>query len=136
MLLTGCGSPVPAEYEEFFGLPLDQQHEKFRTFPVEQQINIYFAAMGQHPPDNGFADDIAGGGKKALPILLDKLRSADELHQYYLLEVFEIMAKRGDLSSRQDIINEIRNTVSKMKFKQFKEMSQSALVNIENNSIK
>jgi hypothetical protein len=131
LLFTTCGEPVPAEYKWFFDLSISEQHRRFQTLPVEQQIDIYFVAMGIHPPDTVFASDIAQGGVNALPTLIRRFESEDEFRRLQLLYVFERMAERGHLSGRREIIEMLRHAVSEMRFPQFREIGQERLAAIE-----
>ncbi|MDQ3649108.1 MAG: hypothetical protein M3458_02270 [Acidobacteriota bacterium] len=135
-LLAGCSQKIPAEYKWFFDLPLDRQHDEVRKLPVEQQMDIYFVAMGRHPPDKGFAYDIADSGVKALPALIHRLEAEDsEFNQLYILDVLEIMAERGYLQNRQETVARLRRIVTQMKYQTTKQDGLKVLANIERHSV-
>ncbi len=59
----------------------------------------------QEPPDLESAYEIADRGDAAIPVLIEKLKSAkDEMDQEDLIRVFEVMSIRGNLRGRTDIV--------------------------------
>ena len=116
ILLFGCREGAPAEDRAFFELPLQQRHEKFRTLPVEKQLELYFYAVQRHPPDYGFANDIAQRGEGIIPLLVERLkREKDESKQRDIIYIFKALADEGGLSNRQEVITLIEQVTFAMK---------------------
>jgi hypothetical protein len=128
---------IPEEYKRFLELPLSQRHEVFRSYPIEKQLAVYhYAIRNQMPFDYGYAYDIAEGGKKIIPIVLDKLKiEKDEDKQKDIIRIFHALAVKGYLSNREDIIDQLNQVVSGMKrTDSVKEESQRLLADIQEES--
>ncbi len=136
-ICVGCISPrMSSECKEFFSLPLDQQGKVLSTYPLEKQLALYRCGMDRRPPAIYLARYIAEGGENIIPVLLEKLETEkDELTQYAIIDIFEVMSIKGSLRNREDVINRIRQVVDRMKTPTFKQMAQESLEEIEKNSI-
>lgn len=119
---------APPEYEEFFKLPLAQQHREIDNYPFDKQIEIYLVAVQRiHPPDYGFADDIASHGEVAVPFLVERLNNEQsEFTQQHIIYVFQMMAEfhswgvehdlyiEYDVKSDQEVVSLVEELVSSM----------------------
>lgn len=133
-----CGNRMPQDCEQFrgfFGLPSSDRHAQLKALPLEKQFEIYRCGMFREPPHTEFADDIADGGEKNIPFLLERLRSEpSEVSQHDIIYIFDVMAYRGgSLRGRNDVITEIKQRVSSMKGERVKYRSEQMLKNIEKN---
>jgi hypothetical protein len=123
---------MPSDCRDFYALTPEQRVAAFRTYPVEKQFELYRCGMRREPPDMGLALYIADGGEKAIPFLLDKLRTSDdEPTQSQIIDIFEAMSRRGYLQNRRDVVDQIRENVTRMKRPFFKKMGETSLKNIE-----
>lgn len=125
--LGGCVE-TPSEYEEFFKLPLAQQHREIDNYPFDKQIEIYLVAVAmRHPPDYGFAYDIAHNGEIAVPFLVERLNNEQsEFTQQHIIYVFQIMAEfhswgveheryiEYDVKSDHEVVSLVEELVSSM----------------------
>lgn len=140
LALFGCvpaaapGGPtaaVPARYQEFFELPLAEQHVRLTALPIEEQVEIYlYAVTARHPPDLGFAVDVAKSGAVAVPVLLRRLENThEEGAQQKLLYVFEWMAKLRSYDVRADAtaLEILRRTVTNMRNPLYRERSEASI---------
>ena len=126
---------MPNECKEFFSLSLDQRGDVFPSYPLDKQLRIYRCGLDRRPPATHLAVYIADKGEPAIPALLEKLEGEkDELFQYGIIDVFQVMSVKGYLRSRSDVLKRIRQVVSQMKISTFREMSEKALTEIEHNS--
>ncbi|HSE36444.1 MAG TPA: hypothetical protein VLG74_04020 [Blastocatellia bacterium] len=124
-----------AECRDFYRLPIEQQQVSFETFPPDKQIRIYQCGMDREPPDIARAYDIADGGEKVVPYLVQSLKAEqNDYAKDNIVYVFEIMSERDQLRGRHEIIDLIRNIVSNMKSGARKELSKKRLEKIEKNS--
>src|SRR2546423_1078975 len=131
-VLGCCEAGVPTEYRQFFDLSLQQRHEKFRTLPVEKQLDLYLYAVDRHPPDFGYADDIASKGESTIPLVIKKLKSEkSEYNQNALIRIFVSLSAKGNLRGKQDVIDLIRQVVLSMKNKVAQEEGRELLESIE-----
>lgn len=129
--------PMSSDCKEFFSVPLDQQGKALSTYPLEKQLDLYRCGMNRRPPASYLAKYIADGGENAIPVLLEKLETEnDELTQYGVIDIFEVMSIKGHLRNRPDVINRIRQVVIRMKISTFKQMAQESLEKIEKNSVR
>jgi hypothetical protein len=92
--------------------------------------------MNRRPPDSSLTLFIAERGEAAIPTLLDKLETEkDEMFQYGIIDILEVMSVKGYLRNRRDVIDRIRQIVAKMKISTFRDMAQEGLSQIEKNSL-
>jgi hypothetical protein len=136
--LGGTGCPplsMSAECRDFFLRPSSEREKLFPTYDLDKQLDLYRCGMNRRPPDSSLPLFIAERGEAAIPTLLDKLEAEkDELFQYGIIDIFEVMSVKGYLRDRRDVINRIRQVVAKMKVSTFREMAQKDLSQIEKNS--
>ena len=123
------------ECKEFFALPLDEHGAIISNYPLEKQLRIYRCALDRRPPERSLAIYIANRGAEAISPLLEKLEGEkDELSQYGIIDILQVMSVKGYLRNRPDALNRIRRVVAQMKISSFREMSEQALKDIEQNS--
>ena len=91
--------------------------ETFRTLPPEEHLEAFICNYRYtHPANLSVAYALAERGEPIVPVLLDRLEhEEDEQNQEPIIYVFEVMYKTGHLRDREDVVNAIRRTVSKMK---------------------
>jgi hypothetical protein len=136
--LGGTGCPPPAmstECRDFFLRPASEREKLFPTYDLDKQLVLYRCSMNRRPPDSSLPLLIAERGEGAIPTLLDKLEAEkDELFQYGIIDIFEVMSVKGYLRNRRDVVDRIRRVVSKMKISTFREMAEKDLIKIQQNS--
>ncbi len=138
--LGACFEGIPPEYDQFFKLPLAQQHREIQNYPFDKQIEIYLLSMKRHPPDYGFATDIARNGKIAVPFLVERLKNEQhEFTQEDIILVFERMAEfhswgaehdlyiEYDVKSDREVVSLLEEVVSSMQDRHYKERSEESL---------
>lgn len=134
---TGCPPPsMSTECREFFALQASEREKQFPTFDLDKQLDLYRCGMNRRPPASSLSLLIAERGEAAIPTLLQKLEAEkDELFQYAIIDVFEVMSVKGYLRDRRDVIDRIRQVVAKMKVPTFREMAEKDLDQIKKNSL-
>lgn len=133
---SGCNPQMSRECKEFFALQRDQRGKALAGYPLEKQLRLYRCGLDRRPPDSYLADYIADGGQKAIPALLEELENErDELSQYGIIEIFEVMSVKGYLRDRPDVVGRIRKVVAGMKIPTFRQMPQEDLEKIEKNGL-
>lgn len=126
---------MPDECKEFFSRPLDEHGKVISSYEIDKQLRIYRCALDRRPPEASLAIYIADRGEPAIPVLLEKLESEkDELFQYGIVDILEVMSIKGYLRKRTDVVNRVREVIAKMKIQTFREMSEKSLEEIEKNS--
>ena len=135
-VLTGCpDTSMSAECRAFFSMPASQREKEFRAYDLEKQLDLYRCGMNRRPPASSLSILIAEKGESLIPTLLQKLEiEKDELFQYAIIDIFEVMSVKGQLRGRKDVISRIRQVVLNMKSSTFREMSEQDLKEIEKNS--
>lgn len=136
LVLTSCPhTDTSVECNAFFSLPASQREKDFRSYDLEKQFDLYRCGMHRRPPDTSLALLIGERGESIVPALLAKLDGEkDELFQYAIIDVFEVMSVRGQLRGRKDVVDRIRQVVSNMKYPTFRQMAESKLEEIEKNT--
>src|ERR1700686_4190477 len=113
----GCGHQMPSLCKEFYDLTPQDQEVEFRVFSVEKQLEVYRCEMRRKPPNLGRAYDIASRGVEVIPILLERLKAEEDEHfDNDLIYIFRIMSRDGYLEGRKDVVDEIKNVVSRIRF--------------------
>ena len=131
-----CAPEVPEQCKEFYSLTSNQQEKVFPTYSLEKQIVLHRCGMDHRPPTTVYSIYIAERGEPAIPFLLERLESEkNELSQYAIIDIFEVMSIKGYLRNRSDVVSRIRQVVSRMKISTFKEMAQKDLDEIEKNNL-
>jgi len=135
-MFSQCVSPAMSdECREFFSRPLGEHGRIISSYPLQKQLRIYRCALDRRPPERSLAIYIADGGEQAIPVLMEKLETEkDELSQYGIIDILEVMSEKGTLRDKPDIVDRIRQVVAKMKLHTFREMSEESLKEIEKNS--
>ena len=120
--------------KDFYNLAPQEQATQFRTYPIEKQLEIYRCEMRRKPPNLGRAYDIASGGEKVIPVLVEQLRSEEDEHvDNDLIYIFRIMSRDGYLDHKQDVVEQIKEAVSRIKFYRTRQAAQESLDEIEKN---
>ena len=119
--LNGCyGCPptiLRGECREFFALPSKEREARFRTYQVDKQVDLYLCGMNREPPELGYAAYIAEGGKERIPYLLQRLQTEEsESAQVQIVDIFTVLAIKGQLRGRQDVVAQLEQVVSKIKY--------------------
>jgi hypothetical protein len=84
----------------------------------------------------GLASYIAEAGEKAIPVLLDRLKAEkDESTQADMIYIFELMADKGHLRGRLDVIEQIKHVIGSMRYSITKTEAQKTLDNIIRKSL-
>jgi len=123
---------MPPECNQFYELPHTERYAKFPTYPLDKQITIYLCAMNREPPDLRLAGLIAEEGDKVIPFLLEKARAQkSENAQDDIVYIFEVMAQRGGLRGRADVVEDLQKIVQSMKNESIRRRSQGRLAKIE-----
>ncbi len=135
LLFLNCGAASncdeAAECRPFRDLSFQARAERIRAAPIEEQLDLYKCGMYTHPPDD-YAGEIARGGAKNIPVVLERLKAEEsETHQNDLIHVFEEMAKEGHLKGRRDIADQIKGIISAMKFNEIKAEARKRLETVE-----
>ncbi len=135
LVFTGCPTtPMPAECRTFFSQPASVREKQFRTYDLEKQLDLYRCGMRRRPPESSLSLLIAERGEQIIPTLLQQLDAEkDELFQYAIIDIFEVMSIKGYLRNRSDVVSRIRQVVARMKISMFREMAQRDLDEIEKN---
>ncbi len=132
---SGCRLTMPAECKEFYALAPPQRETDFRAYPLEKQLDIYQCGMGRrHPPDQGLAWEIADGGEKIVPFLLDRLKAEkSEGDQENIIFIFQVMSRKGHLHGKRDVISQVKQVISAMNYSDVQARNQQRLEEIERN---
>jgi hypothetical protein len=134
LVFRGCGERSQ-ECMDVIDVPREQGYAKFETYPIEKQLDVYLCAMNVEPPDLGLADLIAKRGESAIPIVLQKLKTAKrEIDQEDIIYLLEVMSDRGLLRDRKDVIADISDVIESMKISQSRQSSLERLKKIQINS--
>ena len=138
IILSGCyGCPptvLPGECREFFDLPAKEREVKFRAYPVAKQVDLYLCGMNREPPHIGYAAYIAEGGEQNIPYLLQRLKAERlEITQTRILDIFTVLANQGDLRGRSDVVSQLEEVVSKMKYEPVRLKAQRYIEEIKKN---
>jgi len=89
--------------------------------------------MYQEPPTD-YAGDVAEGGEKIIPPLLDRLKTeSSETRQDFLIHIFEELALKEHLRGRRDVADQLEHVVSVMKDTDIKRRSQQRVKVIQDN---
>lgn len=133
--LFGCTPPPQSgECKEFFSMPAGRREKEFRTYSLDRQLAVSRCGMARLPPETVYAAYIAERGESAVEPLAERLEGErDELTQVSIINVFEMMAVKGHLRGRRDVVERIRQVAGRMKFSAFREMAQESLTRIERN---
>jgi len=139
LMLSGCyGCPptiLPRECRQFFDLPSKEQEAKFRAYPVAKQVDLYLCGMNREPPEIAYAAYIAEGGEKNFPYLLQRLKAEQlEITQTRIIDIFTLLSIKGHLRGRKDVVAQLEQVVSKMKYEPVRLQAQAYIEEIKKNS--
>jgi hypothetical protein len=128
-----CRQQRPAEYKDFFDLPLPRQVEEFSRYPIDRQLDLYLYDWNHmHPSKVGFAYKIAEKGDSVVPFLIGRLNTEkNENSQDAILHIFEVMFDRRLLTARENVLEVTRNVISKMNNPEIKQLSRERLNKME-----
>ena len=134
LVVLSCLQPRPStECRQFYDLSAQQREAKLRASPIKEQLTFYECGMYQEPPTD-YASDVADGGERIIPVVLDQLKAeSSETGQDLLIHIFEELALNGHLRGRRDVADQVQQLVSAMKDDASKRSSQRRLNVIENN---
>jgi hypothetical protein len=133
ILATACTNQ-PHDCTEFFDLPVEQQAAEFQKYTSERQVDIYLCGASMEPADLSPASYIVAKGEKNIPFLLQRLKMERyENDKVKILYLFELLASRGYVKGRQDVFNQLEETVSAMKIGTFKAQGEEELKEIKKN---
>ena len=91
--------------------------------------------MNLEPPEIAYAAYIAEGGDKNIPYLIQRLKAEPlEIQQTRIIDIFTVLAIKGHLRGRQDIVVQLEEVVSKMKYEPVKFKAQSYVQEIKRNT--
>jgi len=123
---AGCLSGIqPRECREFFQLSSSERESRFRQYPLDKQVDLYLCGMNREPPESGYAAYIAEGGEQVIPYLLQRIKTEPlEITKARILDIFTVLAVKGNLRGRQDVIDELDQVVSNIKFGPVKSMAE------------
>lgn len=138
ILVCSCKSEeseVSEDIKQFFELPVREQHESISRFEIEKQYDIYIYSMTRrHPPDLGFAYDLASERERVVPFLMENLRQTEEESiQEKIIYVFAVMtwAHGMNLNDDEELIKLIHEVVASMTNDYYKGLSQQYVREIE-----
>lgn len=133
-ICLSCLPPRPSsECRAFYDLTPQVRVETIRGSTVERQLVLYECGMYQEPPTD-YAGDLADGGEKIVPVVLDRLKAEkSETRQDHLIHVFEQLGLKGHLRGRRDIADRLSQVVSSMKNDEIKNASEKRLRVINEN---
>jgi hypothetical protein len=132
LAFAGCGRPS-AECRTFYELPPEQQVPFLRAAPIEKQLDLYECGVYQEPPMD-LSDEVADGGGKIIPALLDRLKAVERPHACFkgdLLRVFERLAERGQLRGQSDVLEQLRAVPASIPFDECRAETQERVKKIE-----
>lgn len=123
---------IPPHCQDFFELSSAERVEKFREYPLERQVDLYLCGMNREPPESGYAVYIAEGGEQVIPYLLRRLEEEPlEITQTRILDIFTVLALKGSLRDKPEVVAELRRVVEKMEYQPIKSKAQQYLQLIE-----
>jgi hypothetical protein len=130
----GClPPPLSTECRRFYELSPEQRQAKLRASQITEQVTLYECGMYQEPPTD-YAVDVAEGGEKIIPPLLDRLKTeSSETREDFLIHIFEELALKGHLRGRRDVADRLERAVSGMKDNDIKRRSQQRVKVIQDN---
>jgi hypothetical protein len=115
LMYAGCNLRVYSpECRDFTNLSREQQRSEFQRQPVEKQLDLYLCKMSEHPSDISYADPIADRGPEVIPLVLARMRRADDTDKAKLLYIMEALSDRGHLRQRVDVYAELSKMVDEM----------------------
>ena len=138
IILSGCyGCPstiLPRDCREFFALLSREQESKFRSYPVDKQVDLYLCGMNREPPEIGYAAYIAESGDKDIPYLLQRLKAEQlEIRQMQIIDIFVVLAIKGNLRGRQDVVDQLEEVVVKIRYEPVRLKAQRYIEEIKKN---
>ena len=131
LMSSQCG--LPTEFADFRGLTDEEKHEKFKKLPLEKQVDFHLVMMGYHPPDMGYAFDIAAEGEKTLPYLIERLeKEKEDYRKNDILFIFEaLQIKSVDLRKKEEVLAALRQVIDKMDNPSQKKIAENSLQSIK-----
>jgi len=122
--------------KDFYDLPGKERETEFPKYDVNKQLDIYVCAMRRKPPISTWAYDIAKGGENKMPVVLKRLREEqDPVMQYHLIHLLQIMSEESYFRGRRDVVEEVREVISRMGYSPAKTQAQEAFSEIERNAM-
>jgi hypothetical protein len=134
-LVGSCSSGLAPDCEAFLALSSSERQSALEKSALDKQIDLCLCAMKQEPPDLGLARQISARGAEAIPLLLEKLKSAkSEVDQHDLIYIFELMSREGLLRGKPDVVSAIADVVDVMKVEPVRKDTADRLKKIQINS--
>jgi len=151
LIVGGCADGAFSKYEkysDFFKSPPDIRQTAFKSLPVEEKYNVcIYAMILLHPPELGYAYDLATYGDKIVPFLIEKLRESEHIRnkgdraimQQAIIYIFENMALQQQnllsdalvLNGNVELVKYLEEIVSRMDQNSLaKELSEQSLLAI------
>ncbi len=128
----GCGVPMSAECQQFYGFHIDKRDEVLRSYTLDKQYRIYRCGMENiKPQDQGPAFIIAERGEQVIPFLLDKLNTENKSTTEDILLIFSALSKKGHLRDRKDVVGILEQHIAAMETGQGKEQAYKRLLEIQ-----
>jgi hypothetical protein len=139
ILLNGCyGCPptiLSSDCRKFFQLSSKDQEAQFRAYAVDKQVDLYLCGMNREPPEIAYAAHIAEGGEKNIPYLIQRLKAEPlEINQTRIIDIFTVLAIKGHLRGRQDIVVQLEDVASKMKYEPLRLQAERYVQDIKRNT--
>ncbi|MGI8732267.1 MAG: hypothetical protein ACR2LM_03070 [Pyrinomonadaceae bacterium] len=132
---SSCRHETPGVCREFYDLSGQQREKEFPTYLADKQLDIYRCEMQRKPPASGWAYDIAKGGEKKLPFVIDRLKAErDHVMQYHFIHLLQVMSEQPYFRGRQDVVDQVREVISRMSYSPARTQAQEALSEIEKNA--
>ena len=132
---SSCRHDTPPVCKEFHDLSGQVREKEFPTYAVDKQLDIYRYEMQKKPPASGWAYDIAKGGEGKLPAVTQRLKAEqDAVMQYHFIHLLQIMSEEHYFRGRQDIVDQVREVVSRMSYSPARTQAEEALSEIEKNA--
>ena len=133
---SSCGHETPPTCKKFDDLSGPERERQFPTYDVDTQLDIYVCAMQRKPPISTWAYDIAKGGEKKLPAVTQRLMAEqDPVMQYHFIHLLQIMSEEPYFRGKQDVVNQVRQVISKMSQSPARAQAEQALSEIEKNAV-
>lgn len=137
--VTGCPAPADqvdgrecSEFDEMYhGRSFNVRVTAFTNYDLATQYAIFICGnQFRHPPATYFAGPFAQQGERAVPFLKERLLGAtDDLTIRDIVLVFSEMSRQKtyNVAGDQELVRIMLMTVSKMRDKDWKRMTQESL---------
>jgi hypothetical protein len=125
----------PPVCKDFYALSGQEREKEFPGYVVGRQLDIYRCEMKRKPPASGWAYDIAKGGERKLPVVTERLNAErDPVMQYYFIHLIQIMSEEPYFRGNLEVVDQVRQVISRMDSSPARTQAQEALTEIEKNA--